>query len=166
MSIIRPALLLLAGLAAVCMLPVAASAKSSPGVVCSLAVTALQFGDYVPYRIGATDSTATLVVTCTTSSPTIGQVDGSIAMGGASPASDRTIGNGVHALQYQLYLDPARSRIWGNGIDQGNILPITGIVSSAAPFRQTITIYGRIPGRNMSAAAVDYAGVMTATLDY
>ncbi|WP_353227777.1 spore coat protein U domain-containing protein [Novosphingobium sp.] len=147
-------------------MPQPAMASSSPGIVCTIAATALMFGAYIPYRTNSTDSTATIKVICTTSDTVVGQVSGSIALVGASPATDRHLIGNQSDLRFQLYLDPTRTRIWGNGMDQGSSVPISGVVGVNAPYRQTITVYGRIPPMAVAAVAAQYFDTITAVLDY
>ena len=141
-------------------------ATSTPGVVCTVTATALMFGVYIPYRTSPTDSTATLKVTCTTSGTAEAQVSGSIALVGSTSANDRRLTSNQFELRFNMYLDPMRTRLWGNGIDQGSSVPISGVASLNAPYRQTITVYGRIPPMALSAGAADYFDTVTAVLDY
>ncbi len=165
MPVTRPAKLLVAATLALA-LPQGAMAKSGPGVVCSLATTALMFGDYLPLRRTSADSTAVISVTCTTAATSPEPVTGSIALAGTAPAANRLLSHGHHAIRYQLYADPARSRVWGDGAASGTTVAISGKVSATLPYRQTIRVYGRIAANNPSAAADFYADTITATLDY
>ncbi len=142
--------------------PAMALARSDPSVTCSITSTSLVFGEYRPYQGTALDITSSIIVTCTTSDNSAQKVEGTISLIGARSANNRQLKQGDHSLQYQLYLDPARTRLCCDGSD----LPISGMVSYAVPFRQTIMIYGRIPGMQLSAPVDNYADFITATLDY
>lgn len=142
--------------------PTMALAKSDPSITCNITSTPVIFGEYRPYQGTALDITSSIVVTCATSSDTAQKLDGTITLNGAHSANNRQLKQGDHSLQYQLYLDPARTRLCCDGI----ALPISGMVSYAVPYRQTITIYGRIPGMQLSASVDHYTDFITATLDY
>jgi spore coat protein U-like protein len=147
-------------------IPMAASARSSGGVTCSLDITPLQFGEYLPYLGTPSDFTATLTVTCTTSSVAIEPWDGTIALIGAGRPGGRQLKQGSGLLDYRLYLDPARTLPWGDHSGEGAVLPVSGMVGPTAPYRQIIVIYGRIPALQMSATVGRYADQITALLDY
>ena len=144
-------------------LPKAVLAKSSPGIVCSLEVTPLIFGEYLPYRGIPTDSTATLTVICINHSTSVGQLSGSITLMGATPSTNRQLRQGLQALRYQLYLDPARTELWGDG---NNSLAISGTITFETHYRQEIMIYGRIYANQNTATANAYIDNINSTLDY
>jgi spore coat protein U-like protein len=129
----RPAVLLasvLAGVAA----PAAKSAVAAPA--CHASVTLVDFGR-VDYKDGG-DITGQLTVTC--DGPTAFEVS-------ASPGYGSYQGRTMHGpsetvLRYNLYVDPARQRVWGDG-DSGGTARITG--QSDGRKAVTYTIYGRIP---------------------
>ena len=149
-----------------CTCPTAALASSDPSVDCSITTTPLIFGEYSPYQGRATDLTSSITVTCTTSSSTAQPFNGTITLSGKSPSHNRQLLQGFYSLDYQLYLDPARTRLWGDGISQSESLSLSGTVSPTIPFHHTILIYGRIPGMQLSASVAHYFDYITATLDY
>lgn len=151
---------------AMLLIPAAVSAHSSSSVTCGLAITPLQFGEYLPYLGAASDFTATLTLTCTTSGAASELWDGSIALVGTRRPGARELKNGPQLLIYRLYLDPARTLPWGDRSGEGTVLPVSGAVGPAAPYRQTIVIYGRVSALQTSAMAGQYADHVTAFLDY
>lgn len=143
-----------------------AQALSGPNVNCSIATTPFMFGEYLPYRAIPTDSTSEITVTCTTSGSVEEPWSGVIFLVGAQPAINRQMRNGPDALTYQLYLDQARTVVWGGNDAMANSLSISGTVSPSVPFRQTIVIYGRIPAMQTSSPVAQYDDQITATLSY
>lgn len=71
-----------------------------------------------------------------------------------------TPGNGDR-LQYQLYLDPAYSVVWGDG-SSGSAGSVGGIGSGSA---QVYTVYGRILPQDMPSADL-YSSIITASLTF
>jgi hypothetical protein len=65
-------------LTALLALPATVAADQNPGVTCSISVTPLTFGEHISYGRRATDSTATILVDCTTPETTPLQFEGSI----------------------------------------------------------------------------------------
>ncbi len=125
---------------------------------CTSSGTSLNFGASIdPLRTsGAVEASAELSVICTNTTPySVGLSAGVNAGGGDTGA--RTMKSGNNALPYQLYLDPARSKIWGEGSGA-----YSGIGTGNT---QSLTIYGRLP----SLAGVvpgSYSDTVTVTISY
>lgn len=139
-------------------------AQGAGGAHCELAATPLAFGRYSPTSGSPADFTATLTVTCVSPSAEPVAIEGSIALLGG--ATGRRLADGQGELRYQLYLDPARSRPWGDGVGAGTTVPVSGVAGANAVFRQTVTIYGRILARQSHAAVGDYADRIEAVFQY
>lgn len=125
---------------------------------CTTTGTSLNFGAGIdPLRTtGAVDATAALSVICTNTTPYSVGLSAGVNAGGSN-TSARTMKNGNNALPYQLYLDPARSKVWGEG---GNAY--SGVGTGSA---QNLTIYGRLP----TLAGVvpgSYSDTVTVTISY
>lgn len=84
-----------------------------------------------------------------------------LSAGSGSGHGTREMSNGATRLAYNLYLDAARTTVWGNG---------TGGSSVHGPIRpnsgtNTLWVYGRIPARqNVSVGA--YSDTLTMTIVY
>jgi spore coat protein U-like protein len=129
----RPALLLAGALA---LAGAAAPAVAAPA--CHASVTMVDFGR-VDYKEGG-DVTGQLTVTC--DGPTAFEVSASPGYG--SYGGRTMVGPRETVLRYNLYVDPARRRVWGDG-ESGGTARITG--ESNGRKAVTYTIYGRIPDR-------------------
>lgn len=141
-----------------------AAAQGTGAARCTLAATPLAFGSYSPTSGAPTDFTATLTVTCTGSGTESAPVEGTITLPGG--ASGRRLVSGDRSLRYQLYVDPARSIPWSDGVGGGRTASVSGVVSPNTVFRQSITIYGRILARQSDAAVGAYADQIEAILTY
>ena len=105
---------------------------------CHASVTMVDFGR-VDYKEGG-DITGQLTVTC--DGPTDFEVSASSGYG--SYGGRTMVGPRETVLRYNLYVDPARRRVWGDG-ESGGTARITG--QSDGRKAVTYTIYGRIPDR-------------------
>jgi spore coat protein U-like protein len=112
----------------------AASAAAEPA--CHASVTLVDFGR-VDYRAGG-EITGELTVAC--DDPTSFEVSASPGYGNYQRRT--MMGPGETVLRYNLYVDPARQRVWGDG-ESGGTARITG--QSDGRKAVTYTIYGRIP---------------------
>ncbi len=121
---------------------------------CSVASTGLAFGTFSGSRI---DSTGVIRLTC------FGRSNDNpyavaLSEGRSNSFIDRLMFNGAsNELPYNLYLDPSRSIIWGNGRGEtqqhvGNFN--FGILGTAIV---PLTVYGRIPAQARLPAPGAYA---------
>jgi spore coat protein U-like protein len=142
---------------------VVAPARAS-GANCSLATTPLAFGKYVPSVGAPADFTATITVTCTASGITPVAIQGSITLAGAGGFASRQLASGAQHLRYQLYVDPGRTVPWGDG--SGGAISVSGVVSPTTPFRQAVTVYGRILARQTTAPVGTYTDLIIFVMNY
>lgn len=138
--------------------------QSAGGAHCEMTATPLAFGRYTPQSAAPADFTATLSVSCSVQGTDPVAVSGSVALPG--DAAGRRLDAGSGELRYQLYLDPARSRPWGDGTGDGETAPVRGTAGPNAPYRQTITLYGRILARQSRATVGTYVDQIEAVLSY
>ncbi|MBH0192433.1 MAG: spore coat protein U domain-containing protein, partial [Nitrospira sp.] len=88
------------------------------------------------------------------------QVSISLSTGGSGSFNPRTLSQGSERLNYNLYLDPGHTQIWGNGTG-GTLKHVS--VSNNRP--AIIPIFGRIPpGQDVSAGT--YSDTIVVTIDY
>ena len=82
--------------------------------------------------------------------------------GGAVTFDPRRMLKGTEALSYNLYLDAARTKIWGNGTG------VSQVYTNANPPNNrnvTVTIFGRVPAQqDVSAGA--YSNTIIATINF
>ena len=129
---------------------------------CQVAGTSLNFGGSIDPLAAATplDATSTLTVVCTNTTPYTVALNAGANAGGAANFSARTMKSGSNTLGYQLYLDTARSTVWGDGTASSSTSAGTGTGNS-----QSLTIYGRLPSlANVIPGA--YTDTVTVTISY
>ncbi len=121
---------------------------------CSISANPLAFGNYSSVVL---DSTTTLSVTCTDTTPyNVGLNAGTAT--GATVTSRMMTGPGAATLNYALYSNSGYSTNWGNST--GSWVAGTGTGSA-----QTLTVYGQIPGGQYPTAGV-YKDTVIATVNY
>ncbi|MBI4207696.1 MAG: spore coat protein U domain-containing protein [Betaproteobacteria bacterium] len=125
---------------------------------CSVDPTPVAFGVYSPFSGAPADTAGTLRVTCSTA--TVGYTV-LLSAGGAGSYSPRRLSGGGHTLSYNLYTDPLRTVVWGDG--SGGTASVTG--AFALPGNIDHTVYGRVPAlQNVSAGT--YTDTITVTINF
>ena len=120
---------------------------------CNLNVQGVIFGSYDVFNMQSVESTGNVAVTCDVSTPY------SIALTpGSGNFASRTLTSGANTLAYNLYADPARTSVWGDGT--AGTVTVSGSAVSA-----NHTVYGRIPARQ-NVFAGSYSDLITVTLSF
>ena len=125
---------------------------------CSVDPTPVAFGVYSPFSVAPTDTAGTLHVTCDTVTAGYTVL---LSAGGAGSYSPRRLSGSGYTLSYNLYTDPLRTTVWGDG--SGGTASVAG--AFALPGAIDHTVYGRVPaGQNVAAGA--YADTITVTINF
>jgi spore coat protein U-like protein len=141
------ALVLLGGLA---------GASHVEAAACTVSSTGVSFGTYDVFSGSSLDSTGTISFSCDKKQ----DVEIWLSTGGSGTFSPRRM-SGPDSLDYNLYLDAARTNIWGDDTfgsvyTQNNVPKNTSI---------NVTVYGRIPaGQDVSAGS--YTDTVTLTINW
>ena len=110
---------------------------------CSLSsVTGVSFGTYSVFDTAPVSSAGSLTYVCTGV-----QASDRVTIELSIDSEDtalRTMTAGVHALRYQLFLDPARTIIWGTGAGGTSSY---GPIAPAEATPTVVPIYGVLPAR-------------------
>ena len=117
---------------------------------CQVTVTPLDFGIYNPGSAAPLDVAGNLDVRCVGGAGSFIVTISQGANGGFFP---RQLASGPYLMQYNLYVDPARSLIWGDG-NGGTSVNSGNKPSPGKPVLFSFPIYGRIFARQSVAAGV------------
>lgn len=119
----------------------------------------LAFGAYDPLSAAPADTVGSFQVRCT---PRTGYT-AELSPGSAPGFFPRTLRQGGEALAYNLYREPARITVWGDGSggSQVVVVPDSGPPGNPA----TVFIYGRIPAGQWVAAG-PYADTIVLTVEF
>jgi len=123
------------------LLMVAPDARAQAGG-CTISSTPVAFGTYDTTSPAPLDSTGTIVWSCAIAGP----IRIELSAGSAGTFTPRQLTQGQSTAAYNLYLDPARTIIWGDGTV--GTQAYTG--SGTGP--TTVTVYGRVPALQTIAA--------------
>ncbi len=138
---------------------------------CSIAAVSVNFGTYDPFATSPDDSVGTVTLTCRHVSGGAERINYTVMLAnglyGTSPTT-RRMGAGTGRLGYNVFRDPARTQVWGNGtggtvIASGSMTVGPGVGNGT----QTVThsVYGRIP-QLQDAVPGTYNDTMVLTLTY
>lgn len=128
---------------------------------CTVSVTGIGFGSYASPGVANSDSTGTVSVTCNG----IGVlVSYTITLGtGSGSYANRKLLSGINFLSYNMYTDPTRLQIWGDGsagtstVSNSYTLALSSVIT---PY----TVYGRVPGgQNPPAGTYNDTVIVTVT---
>lgn len=125
---------------------------------CSITTTGVSFGTYDVFDTSPVDSTGSVRYQCSGST---GTFTISLGTGSGSTFQPRTMGSGPNRLSYNLYLDAARTSIWGDAT--GGTSWFMASVASGKPV--TLTVFGRIPP-GQDVAAGSYTDTIIVTIQF
>jgi spore coat protein U-like protein len=125
-----------------------------------ITTTAVSFGAYHPFDDRPLDSAGMLTLECA-EVPAGSSLRITISRGQSGSFSPRRLRFRNHALLYNLFLDAARSMIWGDGT--GGSAVYTARAPAGRPL--SIPIFGRIPPRQ-NVAPGTYTDRLILTVNY
>lgn len=108
---------------------------------CSVGVVSLQFGDYDPLSGITLETEADVYVTCDPAVAYHIELDAGANSGGNFRPRVLARADGAASLDYNIFRDPGRTEVWGDGSD--NTFTRPGIGTGA---ENHFTAYGRLPG--------------------
>ena len=138
---------------------------------CSITAVSVNFGTYDPAVAAPDDSVGSVTVTCRHVSGGAERVRYSVMLSNGlrgTSAATRAMSTGTGRLGYNVFMDPARSQVWGDGT--GGTVIASGAMTvgpGAGNSTQTVTqpIYGRIP-QLQDAVPGTYADTLLVTLTF
>ena len=150
-----------------CMLTSLVLAAAAPAchATCFVSAVNLAFGGYDSLRIGHTDSTGNVAVTCTGKSGNYFYYTLALNAGGAGTFATRRMRSATPgALNYNIYLGANRSVVWGNGSGGSSVITDVMALNSLSGTRN-YPIYGRIFARQNAPAGI-YSDSIVVTLEF
>ena len=127
---------------------------------CSLSSAAVVFGSYDPTISAPLDTAGSLVYRCSQRDHNIMIT---LSQGGGTSFAGRRMVNGADQLFYNLYLDAARTIIWGDGTGGTQSFFIGNPQGNNQDL--SMPIFGRIPSsQNVKVGA--YSDTITVTLSF
>jgi spore coat protein U-like protein len=145
-------------------------AHDALAVTCGAATTSVAFASYDVFSAANVDSTGTILVNCAKdASDPNGNVsvgyEVKLGPGSSSNVTQRTMQSGSNTLNYNLYVNTARTQLWGNGVDASSVSD-TFTLTNGNPTRNRLhTVFGRIPPLQ-DAAVGNYNDNVLVTIQY
>jgi spore coat protein U-like protein len=119
------------------------------------------FGSYNVFNAASDDSVGGVTYRCSgvTGSQRV-TID--LSKGNSNDYNNRYMLNGVNKLFYNLYIDSARTQIWGDGVNSTRYYgPLKLANNTSVP----LTIYGRIPAQQ-DASVGTYSDTIIVTMNF
>ena len=154
-------------LARLCALPLLLLPLLAHGVAaCIVTSSGVALGSYTFDQLGPTDATGNISVSCSldgmVSLPVTYEIRLSTGISGSY--AQRQMGTNANRLHYNLYSNPARSAIWGDGTAGSTTVSDSYLLALLNTVRD-YPVYGRAPpGQNIAAGV--YTDVITVTVLY
>ena len=146
-------------LAAAVWIASAASTGAQGDFSCVISVTDVDFGAYDVFAAAPVQSTGTIAYRC---GNRVKDVTITISRGQSATYTPRVMFRGGDSLFYNLYMDAARTAVWGDGTSGTGVYS----VDNARNNREVIvTIYGNIPPLQ-DVTAGTYTDDVTATINF
>lgn len=122
----------------------------------SLSATSISFGTYDTFSTAPRDAAGTLTWHC----PGAGAIQATLSLGASPTFINRTMVSGGEQLAYNVYLDAARTTVFGDGSGGTSVI----VLSGGGPQQQT-SVYGRVfPQQDVSAGT--YADTLMVTFNF
>ena len=122
-------------------------------------LTPIAFGIYDPTAAAPVDANGSFRVRCRPRS----SYSASISTGASGNFFPRTLIQGPNALAYNLFREPARATVWGDGSGGSQVVTVANSGPPGNPV--TVTIYGRLPAGQWVAAGA-YADTLVLTIEF
>ena len=123
---------------------------------CSVSPQQLSLGRYDPFASAPQDAVTSIAISCDVETSVV------IAIGpGNGDYGARTMTGGAQALPYNLYIDPAHSRVWGDGTNGSSTVSSTAVATSTA-----IPVYARAPARQTQLKPGSYSDILWVSITY
>ena len=130
---------------------------------CAISASSLNFGATgMEIARSATDAVSTISVRCTSGTQYTVALDAGAGSGASVTERRMTRDGGPDVLLYGLYLDSARTRIWGDGSAGTNTLSATG---NGTQSTNAHSVYGRLAPQ-VQPPSGQYQDTITATITF
>lgn len=131
-------------------------AAPASAATCSVSPQQLSLGRYDPFASAPQDAVTSIAISCDVETSVV------IAIGpGNGDYGARTMTGGAQALLYNLYIDPAHSRVWGDGTNGSSTVSSTAVATSTA-----IPVYARAPARQTQLKPGSYTDILWVSITY
>lgn len=129
------------------------------------AVNGVSFGAYSPTAGTPLDGVGSFSYSCIAVLGG-GSLTISLSTGGSGTYAPRRMSSGAYTLNYNLYLDAARTIVWGDGTGATSVYGPVSLPVILGSVSETRTVYGQIPAGQTGAGVGSYADTVTVTVHF
>ncbi len=129
-------------------------AASQAQALCTVTALPVVFGAYNPLSSQNVDGAGSVSIACVPASAYAVSLNT-----GLGTYSARRMASGSYSINYNLYVDAARTVVWGDG--SGSTSKVSDSAASAI-----YPVYGRIPGSQSAAGVGAYSDTITVTVSF
>ncbi|EIJ47803.1 spore coat U domain-containing protein [Herbaspirillum sp. GW103] len=133
--------------------------------LCSAASNPVSFGLYDPQSSNHIDNSGSITVTCQATVSLLIAYTVKLSAGSSGAYAQRKMLSGTNSLNYQAYLDAARTQVWGDGSSSTGFITDGYLLQVLAPVSRSYTVYGRVPG-SQNVKAGSYLDTLTVLITY
>jgi len=141
-----------------------AAAGGAHAATCSVSAVSLAFGAYNEFRLGHTDTTGNIAVTCVGSAGEIVAYSLGLSAGAGAFAQRRMRTPSGFMLNYNIYTSAARTLVWGDGAS-GTVTVNDSYALGAPSVTRNYAVYGRTFGLQKVAVGL-YSDTIIVTLNF
>lgn len=134
-------------------------------LTCSCTVTAepMSFGAFSPLS-GPVDAVGAIDVDCIGLTTSLDSIAIELSAGVSGSYTPRQLRSGAHALSYNIYTDPARTIVWGDGT-QGSSPRVLQNQLSLLIWTTTAPVYGRVQASPLAPPGA-YSDTIIVTVEW
>jgi len=134
---------------------------------CSVAINSIvNFGTYNPLPGTAADTAGRFTVTCDLTLGLLGTYTVALSKGGSNSYAPRKMSSGSNTLNYNLYIDAARTAVWGDGSGGTSIVSDPSLLTLLGHVVREYDVYGRILPNQQTTPPGTYNDTITVTVTY
>jgi len=142
----------------------AAWAGDARALACEVSATSTSFGAYSPFDPVALDGTGNVRMTCSNLLSILVSYTIRLNAGANGILAARRMSSGANRLVYNLYTNPGRSTIWGDGSAGSSVVSEFSLLVLLSTERN-YAVFGRIPaGQNVAPGS--YTDTIVVTVEY
>jgi spore coat protein U-like protein len=148
-------------------LGIGSPARAAVSFTCTVSATGINFGVYNPLSTMGDSAAGSWSVTCTATGTGSATVSGTLSMstGSSGQYATRTMMSGTNALNYNIYVTPSYTQIFGNGT-AGTYAPSeSGTVTAGQVYQVAGSMYGYMPP-SQDVAPGRYSDTIVITVAY
>lgn len=132
---------------------------------CTVSALSTSFGAYDTFSAVPLDAAGQVTVTCQFLIGVLVGYTVQLGTGSSGSYSTRSLSGSGYQLDYNLYVDSARSTVWGDGSGGTTTVNDGYLITLLLPYERNYTVYGRIPAAQ-NVPPGSYSDTIVVTVNY